>query len=241
MRIRRFNNELYVNSYFQLNYLCHFSADLNNLNPERIYFDLPLDGDDFDFLSSSLMVMTRAYWEKGYVRFYDLKSKKTVEIGESKITDIMLKFNVNRSYLCVLAGKIYVVQATKPEIMEISIKSAKITNTYTLSPPFYRPMPKKYNVLRHDGKNHKKWMASWTSLDDIMGNENFLLISYRWGYDRRFCYELINTKNVDYRYFIDETPGQIYDFEVHKNHIEFDLCEQQDDKILWQHAQAYLY
>jgi hypothetical protein len=240
MRIIRFNDEIYVNSYYQLNYLCHFSTDSDNFKPDRINFDHPLDPDDFDFVSDRLMVMTRAYWETGYVRFYDLKSKKTVNIGKSKITDIMLKFNVNRSSLCVLADKVYVVQATRPEIMEISIPGEKISNTYTLSPPFYKPMPKKYNVLRHDDKNHKKWMSSWTSIDDIRGNGDWLLVSYRWGYDRRFCYELIDTNDVDHRYFIEETPCQVYDFEVHKNRIDFDLCELQEDRILWQHAQAYL-
>ena len=84
-------------------------------------------------------------------------------------------------------------------------------------------------------------MASWTSLKNILGKGDWLLVIYRWGYETKFCYELINTKDFYHRFFIEDIPGQIYDFEVHKDRLDLELCEEQDDRILWQHVQAYLF
>lgn len=240
-RIIRFNDELYLNSYYQLNYIYHLSPHPDKYELNRIYFDLPLDFDDFDFISDSLMVMVNVYWETGFIRFYNFKSKNTLKIGKGEISELMTRFNVNWASLCLLGDKIYVVQATKPEIMVISGKEKKISNTIKLYPPFFKPIPGKYKVQNYDDKNHKKWMASWTSIYDILGKGDWLLVIYRWGYEQRYCYELINLKDVDHRSYIEETPAKIYEFEVHKDRINFEIYEDEGDKISWQHAQAYIY
>jgi len=240
-RIIRFNDELYLNSYFQLNYIYHLSPGPNKFELSRIYFDIPLSFDDFDFISDSLIVMANVYWETGFIRFYDFKSKNTLKIGESKISGIMGRFNVNRASLCVLGEKIYVVQATRPEIMEISGYEKKISNTIKLYPPFYKTIPGKYKIPKYDQENHRKWMAGWTSIFDILGKGDWLLVIYRWGYEQRYCYELINLKNVDHRFYIEETSAKIYEFEVHKDRVNFEIYENDGEKISWQHAQAYIY
>lgn len=242
-RIIRFNDELYLNSYYQLNYIYHLSPKPDKFKLERIYLDFPLDFDDFDFISDSVMVMVNVYWETGFIRFYDFKSKNTLKLGKSEISELMTRFNASWASLCVLGDKIYVVRSTKPEIMVISGKEKKISNMIKLYPPFFKPVPRKYNVQKYDEENHKKWMASWTLIYDILGKGDWLLVIYRWGYEQRYCYELINLKNLDHRFYIEETPAKIYEFEVHQGRVNFEIYvyEDEGDKISWQHAQAYIY
>jgi len=240
-RIIRFKDELYLNSYYQLNYIYHLSPHPDKFELKRIYFDIPFDFDDFDFISDSVMVMVNVYWETGFIRFYDFKSKNTLKLGKSEISELMTRFNANWASLCVLGGNIYVVRSIKPEIMVISGKEKKISNTIKLYPPFFKPIPRKYNVQKYDDENHKKWMASWTLIYDILGKDDWLLVIYRWGYEQRYCYELINLKNLDHRFYIEETPAKIYEFKVHQGRINFEIYEDEGDKISWQHAQAYIY
>ena len=240
-RIIRFNDELYLNSYYQLNYIYRLSPHPDKFELTRIYIDDPLDFDDFNFISDSVMVMVNAYWETGFIRFYDFKSKNILELGNSKITELMTRFNANWGSLCVLGGNIYVVRSIKPEIMVIPGKEKKIANTIKLYPPFFKPVPRKYNLQKYDDENHKKWMASWTLIYDILGKGDWLLVIYRWGYEQRYCYELINLKNLDHRFYIEETSAKIYEFEVHQGRVNFEIYEDEGDKISWQHAQAYIY
>lgn len=240
-RIIRFNDELYLNSYFQLKYIYHLSPDPDKFKLERIYLDIPLDFDDFDFISDSLMVMVNVYWETGFIRFYDLKSKNYLKIGKNEISEIMGRFNVNWASICVLGENVYVVQATKPEIMVISSKEKKISNTIKLYPPFFKPIPRKYKVEKYDHNSHKRWMAGWTSVYNILGKGEWMLVIYRWGYEQRYCYELIYLKDLEHRFYIEETPSRIYEFDVHKNHINFELYEDEGAKISWQHAQSFIY
>lgn len=240
-RIVGWKNEIYINSYYSLNYINRFSTGGDEFKLDRFHFELPIDFDDFVFISDNLLALANVNWEAGFVRFYDLKSKNFIKIGTSKITDIMLKFNVNRASLCILGDKLYATQSIKPEIQVISIKEKKFLDPLLLSPPFYKPIPERYTVKKYDDKGHRKWMAGWTSVFDIIGKDNWLLVIYRWGYDQRYCYELINLIDVDNRFFIGETSYMIYDFTVEKDYVDFEACVQQEENIAWKRAKAYFH
>jgi hypothetical protein len=240
LRIVAFTGDLYINSNLPLKYVYHISTRVDGFKLDRLNFGSLLTFDDFDFIPGNEMVMANVYWESGFIRFYDFNTKKILERGKSKITDIMLKFNVNSAYICALGDKIYAAQATKPEIITISKKEKKILDVIKLSPPFYKFIPGEYNVANYDEKNHKKWMASWTSIIDLLGKNDWLLVVYRWGYEQRYCYELINTNHPDHRFFIDETPFMIYSFEVHKGWVDFEFYEDDGEKISWQEGKSFI-
>lgn len=238
-RIVKFDQNLYTKSLYQLNYFYRFSLDSEDFKIERVPLKNPLGFNDFEFISKDLVVMVNVYWEKGFVRIYNVKTGDCQNIGNSKISDLMLKFNVNSASLCYTDDKLYIVQGIKPEIMVVSPGKNKVMDSIELSPPFYKPMPEKYKVEKYDQKMHKKWMASWTRISDIMGKGKWLLLKYRWGYDHRYCYELIDIDDTGNRLYISESPNDIYDFEVKDGKIFFEAFEQLDEKILWKKVEAY--
>jgi hypothetical protein len=148
----------------------------------------------------------------------------------------MLKFNINSASLCVLENNIYVAQNIKPEIQVVSLKTNKTIGLIKLSPPFYKPVPEKY-----DNQKHKEWMAGWTGVSDIFGKNGWLLVIYKWGYDHKYCYELLNLKNLNERFFINETDKRIYGFNVDANKINFEIFTELEEETLWQKASALLY
>jgi hypothetical protein len=102
-------------------------------------------------------------------------------------------------------------------------------------------MPEKYDKEKYDTKKHKKWMAGWTSIYDILGKNNWLLVIYKWGYDHKYCYELLNLKKPDERFFINETENRIYDFDIDNKKLNFEFFADFEDKITWKKASTYLY
>ena len=94
----------------------------------------------------------------------------------------------------------------------------------------------KRKIEKYDHKAHKKWMAKWSGVSDIMCKKGWLLLKYRWGYDQRFCYELVNVRTPDKRLYIGETSKDIYTFDVNGNKMSFDFSEQTDEQIQWKKA-----
>jgi len=239
--MKSFGNEIYVNSYFALEYISHFTADASEAIVNRLNLNEPVNFDDFEFLTKDRIVMANVYWEDGLVRIYDLKNRQLDKIGKSKIIPLMHAFNVNSASLCIMDGNIYVSQRILPEIQVISCKNEKVIDTIKLSPPFFVPMPPKYKVEKYDDKGHRAWMASWTSIISIMGKNGWLLIKYKRGYDELFYYELLNAQRTDNRYFLNETSDEIYNFEVKGNEIIFEMTDELEDRLVWKSVQADIY
>jgi hypothetical protein len=96
-------------------------------------------------------------------------------------------------------------------------------------------------VQKYDLKNHRKWMASWTSISNIMVNNGWLLVSYKWGYNWGYAYELIKLKNTWERYYIKRCSNHIYNFGIEGNRVTFDLVEETDQGDLkWQKAETFI-
>lgn len=102
-------------------------------------------------------------------------------------------------------------------------------------------MPKKYEVRKYDNNKHKEWMASWSGIFDLLGKDGWIIIKYRWGYEDKYCYELINTNDPYERFYIAETTHQIYDFKFDDNKINLEIFTELEDETLWQKASAFLY
>lgn len=241
LKIRLWKNDCYINSSYPLNYIYKFNPTSQKEKLERFNIDKFCYFDDFEFISENLIAMANVYWKDGLLRIYDTDKGTVKEIGKPHLVQMMMKFNVNAASLCIYDGMIYLVESITPEIRVVSVADLKSVNLIRLSPPFYVPLPKKYNVQKYDLKNHRKWMASWTSISNIMVNNGWLLISYKWGYNWGYAYELINLQNTWERYYIKRCSNHIYGFEIEGNRITFDLVEETDQGDLkWQKAETFI-
>lgn len=239
-RLKYYANRIYVNSLNNTMFLYRFDPGAEK-QVHRIKFQKPVSFDDFLFLDKNRLVAAYVNWEDGFVRCYDLREGKVErETGTNKIHETMLRFNVNRASLCLLGDNLYVGQAIEPVIRVFSMAGFEMVDSIKLNPPFYKAMPKKYDVPKYDDQKHREWMGSWTRLTNISAKKNWLLIAYRWGYDLRYNYELIDTRDPDRRYYIAQTPNRIYDFEPRGNTIEFDVIEELEERILWKKSRVYL-
>jgi hypothetical protein len=240
-RVAEFNGHFYINSLMDIRNFYKLSNDSGKFEVSSIRFNKAIGFDDFALISKDLMAAANVNWEDGYIRLYDLKTWEPQKIGKKKLHPLMLRFNVNKASLCLLGEYIYVAQNIKPEIQVVSLKTNKISDFIKLSPPFYKPMPEKYDVEKYNNKKHKEWMAGWLGIFDLLGKEEWIIIKYRWGYEEKYCYELFNTKNRDERFYIAETQHQIYDFEIDANKINFEIFTKLEEETLWQKASALLY
>lgn len=213
-RIISWDGDFYINSKVQLEFIYKFNPDPREKKIERVKIGMGMCFDDFGFLSKNLIVMAKVYWLDGMVQIYDREKDSFKKIGTPSIIQAMDRFNVSAASLCIDDGMIYVVESIKPEVKIISAEQAKIVKSLKLSPPFYIAIPPEYKVKNYDNKAHREWMASWTSISDIMVNNGWLLVQYMWGYDFLFGYELIKLDDPDNRFYIDKTNEQIYDFSM---------------------------
>ncbi len=237
--IVRFDNQLYINSAMPSKYLFHFNVDeslnkqLKNLSfNERDAFSF----DDFLFISDNVLAFAFTDWNDGLVKFYDLEKKEYVKCFATPTRiPLMSKFNINTAALCLHDGRLYVAESIKPEVKVISLKTGKITDVLKLSPPFYAPLSavKEAAVEKFRPETIKKWMAKWTVLVDLFASDHWLLLKYQWGWDKRFCYELVNLQKLHQRYYIDEIPYEIFDMQITGNRAVFTASEEREEELAW--------
>lgn len=195
--------------------------------------------DSFGFISKNLLITANVNWYDGLVRINDLEKNTCKKIGTPTYIKTMEKFNVSAAILCIVGNTIYLAEAIKPEIKIIPIKEEKFIKSLKLSPPFYIPVPSEYTAQKYDTKAHRGWMGSWTAISDIMSNNGFLLVRYKWGYDFLYGYELINLSNPNNRYYISKIPALIYDFSLEAKNILFYMAENSSaGDIEWKKAKA---
>jgi hypothetical protein len=238
-RITFWDGDFYINSFHQLGYIYKFNFGSQKKKIERFTIGMAMSFDDFGFISKNLTVMAKVYWLDGMVQIYDREKNSFKKIGKPTIVQAMDRFNVSAASLCIDDGMIYVVESIKPEIKVISAVQAKIIKSLILSPPFYIAIPPRYTVKKYDDKAHREWMASWTLISNIMLNNGWLLVQYRWGYDYWFGYELINLEDPDNRFYIDKTTEQIYEFSMEGKTVSFYSVEYiEEGGLTWKTAEA---
>ncbi|MCX6583834.1 MAG: hypothetical protein NT166_26970 [Candidatus Aminicenantes bacterium] len=238
-RITFWDGDFYINSTSQLGYIYKFNPGTQKKKIERVNVGKVICFDDFGLISKNLIVMARVYWKDGLVQIYDRERDIYKKIGTPTFVYAMNRFNVSFASLYIDDGMIYVIESIKPEVKVISAAQAKIVKSLILSPPFYIPIPSKYTAKKYDDKAHREWMDSWTLISDMMLNNGWLLVQYKWGYDFLFGYELINLKDTDYRFYIDKTSEQIYDFSIEGKNIKFYLVERPEEgDLTWETAEA---
>lgn len=236
------HGDIYINSYFDSKFIYKFNPDAPRLKIERVNIGQLKSFNGFGFISDNLLVMAYVNWYDGLLRIYDLEKNTFKKIGTPTYVKTMDKFNVSAAFLCIDDGMIYLAERIKPEVKIISAAQAKIIKSLILSPPFYIAIPPKYTAKKYDDKAHREWMASWTSISNIMLNNGWLLVRYRWGYDYWFGYELIKLDNPDNRFYIDKTTEQIYDFSMEGKNVRFYMVESPDvGDLKWKTAEASIY
>lgn len=242
--LKYFNDKVWVNSYLPNKYLYSFSPFLENLEIWRKEYDTSYSADDFCLLSENEVAMVNVYWSEGILRTFNFNTgkSKTYKRPLPTFIDIMDRFNISNASLCVIGDNAYITQSIIPEIKIVPLKDGqKRIGKLTLSPPFYIPHPEKYSVIKYDDKEHKKWMASWTSIKKILSYKEWLLVQYGWGYDPSYAYELIKIKNTGQRYFISKSGYGIYDFSIKEdNRAVFYVYEEFGDKLIWKITEASL-
>ncbi len=240
-RIRFYNKELWVNSYKSNRFLYHF-LNVTDAPPTLnvLRFDNALCFDDFQFISPNKIALTYTYWEDGLVRIYDLGTKKVEQqFSKPHVIDIMGKFNVNTASMYYYQDSLYIVESITPAIKVISLPDNS-ESEIQLSPPFFQPIPETYKVNKFDQNSHKAWMAGWTSVSNIMGSNGWLLVTYKRGYENKYYYELVNTKHLSKRLYIDETPNNVYEFKVEGNVAHLGVTEEKGENTLWKKEQVSL-
>ncbi|HLP60086.1 MAG TPA: hypothetical protein VK186_14700 [Candidatus Deferrimicrobium sp.] len=238
-RIISWDGNIYINSYYDSRFIYKFNPDSQRLKIELINLGKNISFDNFGFISKNLLVMANVNWYDGLVQIYDREKNTFKKIGTPTYIKAMEKFNVSAAILCIANDMIYLVESIKPEVKVISIAQEKIVKSFVLSPPFYIAIPSRYTPKKYDMKAHREWMASWTSISDIMVNQGWLLVQYKWGYDFLFGYELINPINPNNRYYIAKTTAQVYDFSMEGKKIRFYMAENSKKGDLeWKTAEA---
>lgn len=233
------DGDFYINSYYESKFIYKFNPDLLNKQIERFNIGKNIRFDSFGFISKNLLVMANVNWSDGLVQIHGLEKNIIKKIGKPEYIKTMEKFNVSAGILCIADGMVYVIERIKPEIKVISANQARILKSLILAPPFYIAVPSKYTPQKYDTKAHREWMASWTSISDIMVQNRWLLVRYKWGYDFLFGYELINLDIPNNRYYIDKTTRLIYDFSIDKNNIRFYMVENSKEGDLeWEKVDA---
>lgn len=239
--IRLFDKKCWVCPIGPGKYIYYFSPDTDTPSLDRIELKNQVRFDDFDFLSKDEVLMTFPIWEDGLLLAYNRKTGDEKKFGKSKIIDLMLRFNVSIASLELINNKAYITQSIIPEIQVISLENLSgDIDKIKLSPPFYIPIPDKYITNKYDHKAHKKWMESWASISDIMSYNDWILVVYRYGYEYLYSYELFNLKNMTHRYYINKTISRIYNFKIDKNKAFFDICNQEEESVIWKKSEAFL-
>ncbi len=240
LKIIFFNGQCWVNSLFYYKFIYCFSA--NSLNPKLENIKL-IDFncfDDFTPIRKDKIIAVNVYWRDGLLKVYDFKTGEIKRLGKPEFIKLMLKFNVNSASVAVLNDMAYVIQSIKPEIQIFSLKKLQKIDTISLTPPFYKKIPGKYNIGKYDHSSHINWMSKWTRLHNIFVENGWIFICYRKGYEKKFYYEIINANDRKHRWFIDETDNYIYDFKIVKGTVYIKMSEENEGGISWKEAELSL-
>jgi hypothetical protein len=236
-------NKCWTNSYLEFNKIFRFN--IKEDRPKIEFLRLPLRITRFDTLyplSENSIACVNADWEDDLLKIIDLETGAIRGAGKPKYTKIMMIFNVNIASIAVQDDAAYITQTIDPLIQVFSLDQCKKIDEIPLSPPFYEPMPKKYDVDKNDDKALIEWMSRWTSLRAIYIDNEWLLLRYKRGFEPIYYYEIINLKNRLERIFIDETPENIFDFKVIDSKGKFLVrsCEEYEEETQWKTAEITL-
>jgi hypothetical protein len=180
------NKFCWINSFYETPYIYRFNPLASQPILERINIKTIHSTDDIEPISNNLIALSNVYWQDGLLKIYNTEKKTCLTVGKPTFIKLMNKFNVNFSSLYVNKNKIYIIQSIVPEIKVFNIETKCFEKNIKLQPPFYKPIPPKYNIDKFDYKGHRKWMHMWTSLNEIIGVKNFILLRYRKGYEFEF-------------------------------------------------------
>ncbi len=234
-----FNGRVYAQSRAAAKHLFHFSPIEGK---EKQLITLSFNGkdaftfDEYAFISENILVMAYPYLKDGFIKFFDLKKKKFIKIiGTPTFIPMMNRFNINTVSLCAHGKTLYVSESIKPEVKIIPTDTMEISGAFKLSPPFYVPLSsvKEANADKYNAANDKIWMAKWSRIRDLIAADQWLLVKYQWGWEERFNYELINLKTPHQRYYLDETPYEIFHMEIKNNHAKFTASEEREEELAW--------
>lgn len=240
-KIHHQGHYVWINVINPVEYLYGFSIDAEPLILERKRFTNQIRTDDFAFISPDKVALTYVYWDDALLKVYDYKTNKIKNYSSSKKIPLMYRFNISRSSITIVNNTAYITQSILPEIQVIPLdeKKENITSIH-LSPPFYKAMPEKYIQNSNDNRAHKRWMASWTSIFNINSYGDWILVTYKYGYDFEYCYELFNLKNTKKRYYLNNLADRIYEFRVMDQTVEFRSFESLEESTLWKKLRTQL-
>ncbi len=239
--IRLFDKKCWVSPMGPAKFIYYFNPDSVTPLLNRMEMKSQLRYDDFNFLSTDIVLMTFVLWDDGLLKVYNKKTNEMKAFGKHEFIDLMLKFNISKAHMVIIDQKAYITQSIAPEIDVISLENMKgKIDKITLSPPFYVHIPEKYIKNQNNHTAHLKWMASWTSVFDILHYNDWILVTYRYGYEYLYSYELFNLKDSNHRYYINKTISRIYDFKVENNRVIFNICDQEEEGVIWKKMEAVL-
>lgn len=233
-RLFFWGNQCWVNSYLNHPFFFRFNID----SPEPVIEKMLLPGgisrcDDLIVLSKNKIAAVDANWQDALLKIVDFESKSVIRGGKPVQTEIMQIFNVNIANLADHDGNAYITQSIDPHIEVFSLKTCEKIDTIHLRPPFYLPMPKKYDVSNDNLQEHTEWMASFTSIHEIFIDGDWLLLRYRVGYEEVYYYELMNLDNRNVRFYTDASAEYIFDFKVDAGKFLFWSCEREEEPLQW--------
>lgn len=217
--------------------------DILKEKPEVETHKLPLGITNIDSLfpiSGNIFAGVYHGWEDNLVKIIDLGKGTVKGAGKRTFIKAMQRFNVNVVDIVIHKGNAYVTQTIEPVVQVFSIEPLKQTGMIHLSPPFYEPVPEKYDVPRNHREKHFEWMSSWTRVDKIFIQHNWMLLRYVRGYMVTFYYELFNLNDKNNRYYIDATQEYIIDFKVIDGKFIVMTCEEDENEIRWKKAEIII-
>ncbi len=233
-RMTLFGNKLWIKSINNAKHISYYPLDAPDAKMEQLSFETnAYRYDDFHFISQNRLLMASPYWENGLIKLFDFEKKEFIAtMGETHKVELLNRFNVNRVFFCAVDDRVYATESIIPEIQVISLIDYKASTSIKLSPPFYKKLPV-YNANPMEPKKHRQWMASWTNIHNIQGHPGWLLITYKWGYDDRYAYELINLSDTAKRFFLDTSEREIYDFEAKNDAITIFYLLNEEEGVQW--------
>ncbi len=234
LRLSFFENQCWVNPNLNHPFLFRFNIDSTVPVIEKMLLPGGINRcDDLIVLSKNKIAAVDANWYDALLKVIDFDSKSVIKGGKPVQTEIMQIFNVNIANIAYHDGNAYITQSIDPRIEVFSLKTCRKIDTIHLRPPFYLPMPKKYDVPNDSNQEHKKWMARFTSIDEIFIDGNWLLLRYRVGYQEVYYYESMNLDNRNVRYYTDASAEYIFDFKVDDGKFLFWSCERDEEPLQW--------
>ncbi|MCK4761047.1 MAG: hypothetical protein KAW12_02535 [Candidatus Aminicenantes bacterium] len=217
--------------------------DILKEKPEVEWFKLPTGITNIDSLfpiSGNIVACVYHGWEDNLVKIIDREKGTVKGAGKRTFIKAMRRFNVNVADIFIYKGNAYVTQTIEPVVQIFSTEPLRKIGAITLSPPFYDPIPKKYDVQKYNRKKHFEWMSRWNRVHKIFIEDDWVLLRYVRGYKVTFYYELINLNDKKNRYYIDATSEFIYDFKVIDGKFIVRSSVENEDDIKWKKGEIII-